>query len=84
MEQEIFLIVLVSGEKIISKVEQISTDLGEPDCKLIDPYLIENDTIVPWLNTYTNDTQIMISSDKILTLVEPKGLLSDQYLEKIK
>jgi hypothetical protein len=39
---------------------------------------------VKWLNNITNDVEIMISSDKILTLVEPNGKLLDDYLEVTK
>jgi hypothetical protein len=84
MEKDIYLIVLLTGEVLISEVKQVVSDLGEPDCKLVDPYLVAGDKISPWLEKYTNDNEIMLSSDKILTLVEPKGYLFDEYLENIK
>jgi len=84
MEQDIYLVVLINNEILITEVKQILSELGEPDCRFINPYVLKNDEIVPWLENYTNDNQIMISSDKILTLVEPKGYLFDQYLEKTK
>jgi hypothetical protein len=83
-EKEIFLVVFVQGSMVISEVKQVISELGEPDCKLINPYLIGDKDISPWLEEYTNTKEIMISSDKILTLVEPKGYLLDQYLEKTK
>ena len=84
MEEQIFLIVLVNGEVLVSEVKQVISDLGEPDCKLVNPYKFDNDVIKPWLEKYTNDDEVMISSDKILTLVEPKGYILDQYLENTK
>ena len=74
------VIVLVNGMKLIATLEEVSTELGEPDCKLIEPYIItEHDTLEPWLLNITNQNEVMISSDKILTLVEPKTTLLAKY-----
>lgn len=83
-DKEIFLVVLVEGSVIITEVKQVMSELGEPDCKLVNPYLVKDKEIHLWLEEYTNTREIMISSDKILTLVEPKGYLLDQYLENTK
>lgn len=70
---------------IISKIEEISSELGEPDCKLTDPFLIGNDnTLSPWLGNITNETNFMISSDKIITISEPKKELLEKYERLIK
>ena len=70
---------------LITEIEEVLADFGEPNCKLVNPYLINNDgSISPWLKSFTNDTEIMMSSDKILTLVEPNGKLLDEYLEITK
>ena len=70
---------------LITEIEEVLVDFGEPNCKLVNPYLINNDgSISPWLKSMTNDTEIMMSSDKILTLVEPNGKLLDEYLEITK
>ena len=74
------VIVLVNGMKLIATLEEVSTELGEPDCKLIEPYIItEHDTLEPWLLNITNQNEVMISSDKILTLVDPKTTLLAKY-----
>lgn len=70
---------------MITEIEEVLVDFGEPNCKLVKPYLIsEEGSLSPWLKTFTNDTEIMMSSDKILTLVEPNGKLLDEYLEITK
>lgn len=70
---------------LITEIEEVLVDFGEPNCKLVKPYLISEDGILfPWLKSFTNDTEIMMSSDKILTLVEPNGKLLDEYLEITK
>ena len=74
------VVVLTTGTKLIATLEEDSTELGEPDCKLIEPYIItEHDTLEPWLLNITNQNEVMISSDKILTLVEPKTTLQAKY-----
>lgn len=85
-EQQVMLIVLVNGDILVSDVRQVISELGEPDCRLIKPFVLHEltNSLSPWLNNYTLDEEIMISSDKILTLVEPKGYLLDQYMEKTK
>ena len=74
------VVVLMNGMKLIATLEEVSTELGEPDCKLIEPYIItEHDTLEPWLLNITNQNEVMISSDKILTLVDPKTTLLAKY-----
>ena len=70
----------MNGMKLIATLEEVRTELGEPDCKLIEPYIItEHDTLEPWLLNITNQNEVMISSDKILTLVDPKTTLLAKY-----
>ena len=74
------VVVLTTGTQLIAPLEEVTTELGEPDCKLIEPYIItEHDTLEPWLLNITNQNEVMISSDKILTLVEPKTTLLAKY-----
>ena len=74
------VVVLTTGTKLIATLEEVTTELGEPDCKLVEPYMItEHDTLEPWLLNITNQNEVMISSDKILTLVEHKTTLLAKY-----
>ena len=82
MEQEIKILVLVSGETIISRIEEVAAlDIGDPNCKMISPYRIVGKEMSPWLGDLTDDVDIMICSDKILSLVEPHKSLVDAYLK---
>lgn len=82
---EVQVIVLVTGTTIISKIAAMVSELGEPDCKLITPYQIIDGVLTPWLSELTDNTDaIMISSDKILTLVDPKATLLNDYLTLIQ
>ncbi len=83
MNENIQVIVLVNGGTIISRIDQVMSELGEPDCKLTKPRLAEG--MLPWMGHLTDQTDdIMISSDKILTMVDPKQSLLDAYLTAIK
>lgn len=82
---DVQLIVLVNGTTLISRISAVVSELGEPDCKLIYPYVIFDEELTPWLSQFTDSTDaIMISSDKILTLVDPKEQLLNDYLTLTK
>ena len=69
----------------ISKIRLVTLDIGDPNCKLIEPFILgENDTLSPWLIDVTNDNEFMMCSDKILTLVEAKPTLLEKYQNLIK
>ena len=61
-------------------VEVAAVDIGQPDCKLVNP-LEGSITLEPFLNSVTRDDTFMMSSDKILTLCEPTPTLLEKYLD---
>jgi len=74
-------LVLMNQVTLISKIEQVSAELGEPDCKLTNVCVFDSDNNVSkWLNC-TNDSEIMIRSENILTIVEPTSKLLAKYSE---
>ena len=82
MEQEVKILVLVNGDVLISGVEEVAAlDIGDPNCKMLSPYKIEGEEMSPYLSNVTDDVEIMICSDKIVTLVEPHRELIDSYLK---
>ena len=80
------LLVLMTKEMLVSQIEEVGAVVpGEPDCKLLEPFVVgEQDTLSPWLVDSTNQNEFMISSDKILTLVDPKPTLLEKYENLIK
>ena len=61
------MILFLSDCKIISQVEEIAGEIGDPNCKLTEPFVINNDdTLTPWMVEYTDQNTFMIHSDKIL------------------
>ena len=74
------MIVVLTGTTLIATIEEVTNELGEPDCRLIEPYVVTPEgTVEPWLLNVTNQNEVMISSDKILTLVDPKTPLLAKY-----
>ena len=81
---EVKVLVLTNNQILVSQLEEVAPlDIGDPNCKLISPYTVNplNGDLHPWLSEVTDDTEIMMSSDKILTLVEPHKSLVDSYLK---
>ncbi len=85
MEKIIKVIVLMNNQNLVSQIEEVGADIGEPDCKLIKPFVVKSDkTLEPFLCGYTKEDNFMISSDKILTLVDPTPTLLEKYQDLIK
>ena len=74
----------MNHQMILSQIEEVSSELGEPDCKLTEPFVVEEkDVLSPWLLGVTNQNTFMLSSDKILTIVEPNNKLTKKYEEML-
>jgi hypothetical protein len=76
---------LLNGTKLISEIQEVPSEIGEPDCKLINPFEIVfcKDTnlltLNPWMDQYTDQTIFMIHSDKILTILDPNPTIIKKY-----
>ena len=81
MAQTVKIVTLVSQQLLISEIEEVAAVVpGEPDCKLINPYIIKDELVLePWLLNVTKDDIFLMSSDKILTLVDPTPTLLEKY-----
>ena len=71
----------MNNQILISQIEEVGAEIGEPDCKLVEPYVVDTSTLElePWLLNITMQNEFMISSDKILTLAEPTSKLLKKY-----
>ena len=79
------ILYLTTNQILIRQIEEVTSELGEPHCKLIEPFVICDDgTLSPWLLDYTNQNDFMISSDKLLTIADPNSLLKTKYEELLK
>ena len=79
-EEKVIKVLLLSNQEIVvSEIEEIACEIGDPNCKLTKPYKIVDGSLQKWMEDYTEQNEIMISSDKIITLVTPSPLIFDQY-----
>ena len=89
MEKTIKVIALTTTQQVlISQIEEVAAvDIGEPDCKLVNPIWVNplegTITLEPFLNGVTKEDTFMMSSDKILTLADPTPTLLEKYLDLI-
>lgn len=88
-DKTIKVIALTTTQQLlISEIAEVAAvEIGQPDCKLINPFCINTESgqtiLEPWLLNITKDDIFMMSSDKILTLCEPTPTLLEKYLSLI-
>ena len=82
MAKIVKIVQLTTNQTLISEIAEIAAVVpGEPDCKLINPFVVKAENVLePWLLNVTKDDIFMISSDKILTLAEPTPTLLEKYI----
>lgn len=76
----------MNNQILVSQIEEVGADIGEPDCKLIEPFILNqsSETLSPWLVEFSSQNTFMIQSDKILTITDPKPTLLEKYQKLIK
>ena len=75
----------MNNQILLTQIEEVPSDLGQPDCKLVEPFIMRDDeTLVPWLVDVTTNNTFMIHSDKILTITEPNSKLIEKYESLVK
>ena len=80
MEKIIKALLLTNNQILITQIDDVGADIGEPDCKMTNPFLLKDDgTLEPWLISISRQDVFMISSDKILTITEPMPTLVEKY-----
>ena len=86
MEKTIKAVLLENNQILISQIEETPASVpGEPDCKLTNPFLlVEGGMLESWMMDATREDVFMISSDKILTLVDPTPTLIEKYQDLTK
>lgn len=95
MAKIIKAILLTNNQTLVSEIEEVGADIGEPDCKLIRPFLVTTSeekitmkdgimVLKEWLRHVTKETTFMISSDKIITITDPTPILLKKYEDLTK
>jgi len=78
----LLLVMLKTGQTLVSLSEELDY---EPKCHLIQPYEITGKTkliLTPW-PPHTDEENILLHSDSLLTVIEPTEAIANQYLKKI-
>ena len=78
MEKVIKCLLLKNNQVIVSEVVEVEATLGDANCKLINPCLLNGDDLVDWL-TFTDQNEIMVMSDDMLTVVDPTSEILEKY-----
>ena len=86
---EVMVLALTNNHYVISQVDEVVTeDIGQPDCKLTKPFVVNTESgktiLEPFMLDLTREEIFMMGSDKILTLAIPTPTLLEQYLNLIK
>jgi len=86
------LLILKNDAKcLLTKIREVGAEIGEPDCELEDPVEFRVEEGLSWKErmqrwpgvNLTHENKCMISSDAILTIVEPQQELLEAYKEVI-
>ena len=75
----------LANEWIIAQVDEVegATTIGDPDCILRDPYVVDCDGgIDPW-PIHSDDREVVVRSSDITTIVNPSKQLLARYIESL-
>ena len=86
MDKTIKAILLTNNQILVSQIDEVPASIpGEPDCKLTNPFILTSEGMLEsWMMGATRDEEFMISSDKIMTLVDPTPTLLEKYEDLTK
>jgi hypothetical protein len=76
------VLLLKNGLVLITRIEEVGSEMGEPDCKLIKPFELKNnngDVFLEHWPSFSMQREMMIHSDSILTILEPDKIHLDKY-----
>ena len=83
-ENPIQILILTNEIILISEIDEVLADIGQPDCKLINPCVIIDGKVSKWMSDLTPNKEMFMSSDKILTLVDPSQNILAEYKKIIQ
>ena len=78
------ILILTNEIILISEIDEVLADIGQPDCKLINPCVIIDGKVSKWMSDLTPNKEMFMSSDKILTLVDPSQNILAEYKKIIQ
>lgn len=82
-EKVVKAILFENGTYVISQIEEIVAEYGMPNCKLINPCVIGKEGYLENFPKFCGQEEILMSSDKFLTIYTPSDTILDRYLKLI-
>lgn len=82
MSDKVVKCILIGVDTIlITEIEELFSEIGEPDCRLINPYRFYSlESMKPWVEA-SEQKEYMIRSSDILTIADPTVEVIEKYLE---
>ena len=81
------VLVTKHGLVLVTQIEEVDSDLGEPDCKLINPYELYKEKteykLRKWPD-FSDQKELMIHSDSLFTIVDPTVWQVEMYAKELK
>jgi len=81
MAKEIKCILVEVDKLLISEVEEIDAEIGNPNCRLTNPVVFESLEKMKPLVEASDDVEFMIRSEDILTMADPTKEVIKKYIE---
>jgi hypothetical protein len=85
MEAPIKSLLLRNNVILISQIIEMDSELGEPNCKLINPCEINDQgqelSFKFWMNSISDQKTFMIQSENIITIMDVKINVLKSYLD---
>ena len=66
---------------LISEIEEVDAEVGQPNCKLTNPYVFKSIDDMQPLVKVSNTNEYMMRADDILTIADPIQEVIDKYIE---
>ena len=76
------VLLLKNGLVLIARLEEVGSEMGEPDCKLIKPFELktqQGDVFLEHWPSFSMQREVMVSSESFLTILEPDKIHLDKY-----
>lgn len=82
------ILILKNDSILVTEVHEVDAELGDPNCKLVNPcQMFVSDATTYEMRkwpVFTDQRELMIHSDSIFTIIDPKPDQIELYLKTIK
>ena len=66
---------------LISEIEEVDAEVGQPNCKLTNPYVFKSLDDMQPLVKVSKTNEYMMRAEDILTIADPTQEVIDKYIE---